>query len=48
MVIARRAVASRLGAAVVDKREMRVVAEDHGQPRVTVQARGDSNKKQIS
>jgi len=41
MVDTRRAVASKVGALVVDGREMRAAADDRGQPRATVQARGD-------
>ena len=45
MVGARRAFASRVGAAVVDGREMRAAADDRGPPRATMQARDDCDKK---
>jgi hypothetical protein len=36
MVVALRAVASKVGAAVVDGREMRIAADDRGQPHAIV------------
>ncbi len=48
MVGARRAVASEVGAAMVDGRGMRATADDRGQPRAIVQAKDDCNKKEIS
>ncbi len=41
---ARRAVASKVGSAVVDGRGMRAVANHRGQPQAIVQAREDCNK----
>ena len=45
---ARRAVASRIGAAVPDGGEMLATAHDLGQPRATLQARDNCNKKKKS
>jgi hypothetical protein len=45
MVGARRAVASKVGAAVVDRRGMRATADDRGQQQAIVQARENCNKK---
>ena len=45
MVGARRAVASKVGAAVVDRRGMRAAADDRGQQQAIVQARENCNKK---
>ena len=45
MVGARRATASMVGASVVGGREMRASADDRGQPRATIQARDNCNKK---
>ncbi len=48
MVGSRRSIASKVGVAVVGGREMRAAADDRDQPRVTLQARDDCNKKQKS
>ena len=45
MVGARRAIASRVGATVVGKRELRAAADVRGQPRPTMQARDDCKNK---
>ncbi len=45
MVGARRAVASKVGAAVVDMRGMRAAADDRSQQQAIVQARENCKKK---
>ena len=47
MVGARRTVASKVEAAVVDGRGIRRAVDDRGQPQAIVQAREDCNKKKI-
>ena len=44
MVVTRRALASKVGVAMVDGRGMRAAAYDRGQPRTIAQARDDCNK----
>ena len=46
MVAARRAIACKVGAAMVDGRGIRAAADDRGQPRAINQARDDCNPKQ--